>query len=445
MSKFVMVTCMPEEGQAVKKEEFEKCLRVTFPKDSKDVVVIDLNNIEPEVLEKFIDNGMIDCFAFTPETLGSETGKKITARVLGVDRSIGRNTQFLNVYNGNSEQNIETSVAVGNLMLNDGYGGNLLHFDINDDERIRSQNLIGVKNSTLRTKEKLKTKVKDVMAFADQVVEDVSAKVGEYTKRHMQSVAEISAALARKAGISEEEVGILKAGALMHDIGKQDVADEIINSGRRLTDEEFGKMRAHVLLGEIEFDMVDLDDFERAKEIADQHHERYDGRGYPRGLKGNQIDPMARILAVADATNAMFGRDYDERIKTKDDIVRILGECGGLELPEKDEKGKLDISKIKEVPSDNMQFDPKYAKLMIDILENEPDSIGISYEKDGRVTWMDKLREQEAKRAEKVKSTFSENMKEGVNSAEELAEKDMDVDTADKPKDAQKKETDVPY
>ncbi len=133
------------------------------------------------------------------------------------------------------------------------------------------------------------------------------------TSQHSQRVSEYSVLIARKYGFTEEEVDNLRNAALLHDIGKIGIPDAILNKPDRLTDEEYARMKEHATLGADilkDFTLVD-----HAAEGAKYHHERYDGTGYPEGLKGDAIPLYGRIIAIADAFDAMTAnRVYRKRL-----------------------------------------------------------------------------------------------------------------------------------
>jgi energy-coupling factor transport system substrate-specific component len=142
-----------------------------------------------------------------------------------------------------------------------------------------------------------------VMAIANAVdAKDVR------THQHSQRVAEYSEMIAQEMNCFKwwerrKALSNLKKAAQMHDIGKIGIPDSVLNKVGRLTDEEYAKMKSHVIRGaEI------LKDFTLVEHVEDgtkYHHERYDGRGYPEGLAGEQIPLFARIIGVADAFDAM--------------------------------------------------------------------------------------------------------------------------------------------
>ena len=118
--------------------------------------------------------------------------------------------------------------------------------------------------------------------------------------------------IAAEYGFTEKEQDNLRKAALLHDIGKIGIPDSVLNKPSRLTDEEYAVMKTHVTRGaEI---LKDFTLIEHVVEGARYHHERYDGKGYPDGLKGEEIPLYGRIIAVADAFDAMTAnRIYRKR------------------------------------------------------------------------------------------------------------------------------------
>ncbi|MCU7834846.1 MAG: HD domain-containing protein [gamma proteobacterium symbiont of Taylorina sp.] len=126
-----------------------------------------------------------------------------------------------------------------------------------------------------------------------------------YTAGHSGRVAKFSVKMGKYLKLSKEDMAVLKQGALMHDLGKIAIPDHILNKPDKLTDEEFIVMRNHpVKTADI---MKPLRHYERHREIAAWHHERWDGKGYPDRLKGEDIPLMARIVSIADTWDAMTG------------------------------------------------------------------------------------------------------------------------------------------
>ena len=134
------------------------------------------------------------------------------------------------------------------------------------------------------------------------LVKAIEAK-DAYTEQHSSRVTELAVKVARRIGLSEDELVSLRFSCFLHDIGKIGIADHILTKPGRLTDEEFAIMRSHPVIGERIVRNLGL--LPREKEIIRSHHESYDGSGYPDGLKGAEIPLMARIITVADAFDAM--------------------------------------------------------------------------------------------------------------------------------------------
>jgi len=153
----------------------------------------------------------------------------------------------------------------------------------------------------------------------------------DYTYQHSVQVGMLSYYIARWLGWSEEET--LRAGkaGFLHDIGKCKIADAILNKPDRLTDDEFREIRNHPVYG-YEILRHSFDD-DAVALAALQHHERMDGKGYPKGLTGDRIHPLAKVVAVADVYSAMIStRVYSE----KKDLLFVLRELYELSFRELD-------------------------------------------------------------------------------------------------------------
>jgi diguanylate cyclase (GGDEF)-like protein len=123
-----------------------------------------------------------------------------------------------------------------------------------------------------------------------------------YTRSHCQTVSQLCALLGAELGFDGERLTRLRLAGLLHDVGKIGVPDAILNKPAKLTDDEYDVMKRHSLLG---YDIVQAADMELEARWVRHHHERFDGRGYPDGLAGEEIPLEARIILVADAFEAM--------------------------------------------------------------------------------------------------------------------------------------------
>jgi putative nucleotidyltransferase with HDIG domain len=144
------------------------------------------------------------------------------------------------------------------------------------------------------------------------------------THGHSERVVTYSLRLGREYGLDEQQMKALEFGSLLHDIGKIGVPDSILRKPGKLTEEEWVRMREHPLHGKQILRGIEF--LEGAARVVAQHHEKWDGSGYPRGLRGEEIDVCARIFAVADAFDAMTsdrvyrrGRPYAEAAQELDD------------------------------------------------------------------------------------------------------------------------------
>ncbi len=133
--------------------------------------------------------------------------------------------------------------------------------------------------------------------------------------------------LGTKLGLSKPEMESLTYGSLLHDIGKIGVPDAILRKPGRLTQVEWIKMREHPLLGmQI---LKGIESLEGASLVVAQHHERWDGKGYPFGLRSNEIDRNARIFAVADSFDAMTSDRVYQTRKPHEAALVELTRCAG--------------------------------------------------------------------------------------------------------------------
>lgn len=158
---------------------------------------------------------------------------------------------------------------------------------------------------------------------------DVIETRSQDTANHVRRVAAYSALLGEKYGLSTEDIALLQAAAPMHDIGKIGIPDDILNKPGKLTAAEFEKIKHHTVIGQRILHTSDRKLMSSARAIALQHHERWDGTGYPCGLKGEEINLLARICALADVYDALsLGRVY-KPAWPKEKVLRFIREERG--------------------------------------------------------------------------------------------------------------------
>lgn len=176
-----------------------------------------------------------------------------------------------------------------------------------------------------------------------------------YTRGHSDRVSEYSVLIGTKMGLDENTIHTLKIGGLFHDIGKIGIPDSILLKESKLDNEEYSQIKNHPSIGA--HILGDVDMFKDIMPMVLHHHERYDGRGYPSQLEGENIPLIARIAAIADTFDAMTSkRSYRDALPL-DVVIAEIEKCSGT------------------------QFDPKIAPIFVDILKNEKDKITAIQEK----------------------------------------------------------------
>ncbi|MBO6230984.1 MAG: response regulator [Ruminiclostridium sp.] len=189
-----------------------------------------------------------------------------------------------------------------------------------------------------------------IQRLSEQIILALSAAIDAkdaYTNGHSDRVAEYSREIAKRMGKNDTEVNDIYYAAMLHDVGKIGIPGEIINKPGRLTDEEFDIIKSHTVKGAKILESIS--EMPGLSVGARWHHERYDGKGYPNGLKGEDIPETARIICVADCYDAMSSnRSYRKALPQE--IVRA-------EI----EKGR------------GTQFDPAIADIMLKMIDEDAD------------------------------------------------------------------------
>ncbi len=151
-----------------------------------------------------------------------------------------------------------------------------------------------------------------------------------YTQQHSSRVTGLSIVIGKQLGCTKEELDILNFAGHLHDIGKIGIRDDILLKPGKLTEEEFEKIKAHPVIGANILEQLGL--WERERQIIRCHHERFDGTGYPDGIRQEDIPFLARILSVADVYDAMAS-DRAYRKKMADEVIlKIINEGNGSQF-----------------------------------------------------------------------------------------------------------------
>lgn len=183
-----------------------------------------------------------------------------------------------------------------------------------------------------------------------QIVKALSGAIDAkdtYTNGHSTRVADYSKEIARRAGLSQEAQNDIYMMGLLHDVGKIGIPDAIINKPAKLTDEEYSIIQNHPVMGAKI--LKNITEFPKLSIGARWHHERYDGKGYPDGISGDDIPLEARIIAIADAYDAMSSR------RSYRDV-----------LPQEQVRGEVQKGK-------GTQFDPEFAQIMLSMIDEDTD------------------------------------------------------------------------
>ena len=198
--------------------------------------------------------------------------------------------------------------------------------------------------------EEVERQTKRIRRLSREMMKALSKTVDtkdHYTVGHSMRVAALSAEIGRRLGKSDEEQIKLYAIGLLHDIGKIGIHDDIIHKNTRLTLDEFGVVKEHTVKGyEI---LKEIQDYPALKTGARWHHERYDGSGYPDGLKGEEIPEEARIACVADCYDAMTSTRTYSVPRPQSEVRAEIERCRGT------------------------WFDPKIADVLLQMIDEDKD------------------------------------------------------------------------
>lgn len=201
---------------------------------------------------------------------------------------------------------------------------------------LKSEGFEAVRQKNIDECKKIAKKIVDIIAGADKISLDMIdlKSFDNYTYAHSVNVAVLACTIGFGMNFSEDEIEDIVLAALLHDLGKLEIPEEILNKPGRLTPEEFAFVKAHPSISyDLISDRVDINS--KVKHAVLSHHENHDGSGYPNGLSGDKILPIARILHVADTYDALTSkRPYKEPYTAFASLEILQGGRGTLFDPE---------------------------------------------------------------------------------------------------------------
>ncbi len=208
-------------------------------------------------------------------------------------------------------------------------------------ELFRARKRLG--NVVEQQQSRLLEQAKKIISLNQGMIESLSTAIefrsGE-SGEHVRRIREITKYILRHTefgkGLTEDEIEQIGLGAVMHDVGKIAIPDAILNKPGKLTTEEFEIMKTHTVQGAALLEKIpqlrELGAYSYAYDIACHHHERWDGKGYPDGLKGNEISTWAQVVSIADVYDALSCKRVYKDAFPREKVVRMIlnGECGAF-------------------------------------------------------------------------------------------------------------------
>ncbi|MBQ3670866.1 MAG: HD-GYP domain-containing protein [Treponema sp.] len=264
-----------------------------------------------------------------PVRLMSTAMRDFTSDVLSEEQESVVDIHLLNIHTHDEIEDLHKTLKLTSRRI-------LLYIEkLQHEKALEEQVIVQEQRSAKLTKE-----------FMLALAKTVDAK-DHYTSGHSLRVAKYAKEIARRMGKSEDEQEEIFTMGLLHDIGKIGVSEAIINKQGKLTEEEFQKIKEHPTKGyEI---LKNVSELPTIANGARWHHERFDGRGYPDGLKGYDIPEEARIIAVADAYDAMTSKRAYSDVRPQDVVRSEIIRCRGS------------------------QFDPQIADIFVSMIDDDPE------------------------------------------------------------------------
>jgi HD-GYP domain-containing protein (c-di-GMP phosphodiesterase class II) len=226
-----------------------------------------------------------------------------------------------------SPDNLPLTAAVGWVFAEEGDEGSVLGAALHALERAkgRPEGISGLPAKAQDTKRFVEGE-NQVLGIAWTLVEALEAK-DPYIKEHLRAVSGLALRIGSEISLPGEQMEALASGALLHDVGKIGIPDRILQKSGRLTEDEYAEIKRHPVLG-VSI-LTPATELASALPVVKHHHERFDGKGYPDGLRGEDIPLVARIVSVADAFDSMIrARPYGYGISRKAALREIEENSG---------------------------------------------------------------------------------------------------------------------
>ena len=223
---------------------------------------------------------------------------------------------------------LPTTAAVGWVFAETGDEGSVLDAALRALEKAKGQpgGLSGVPAGTLRLGRSVEDEKQQVPGIARTLVEALEAK-DPYIKEHLRAVSNLALRIGSEISLPQGQMEALTSGAMLHDLGKIGIPDRILQKSGRLTEDEYAEIKRHPMLG-VSI-LTPVKELASALPVIRHHHERFDGKGYPDGLRGEDIPLIARVVSVADAFDSMVrARPYGYGISRKAALGEIEENSG---------------------------------------------------------------------------------------------------------------------
>jgi HD-GYP domain-containing protein (c-di-GMP phosphodiesterase class II) len=241
-----------------------------------------------------------------------------------------------------SHDNLSLTAAVGWVFAETGDEGSVLDAALRALERAKGhpEGISGLPTGA-QNPERFVEGESQVLGIAWTLVEALEAK-DPYIKEHLRAVSGLALRIGSEISLPDEQMDALASGALLHDVGKIGIPDRILQKSGRLSEDEYAEIKRHPILG-VSI-LTPATELASALPVVKHHHERFDGKGYPDGLRGEDIPLIARIVSVADAFDSMIrARPYGYGISRKA-ALREIEENSGTQFDPRIVRALLEVA-----------------------------------------------------------------------------------------------------